>query len=294
MQCATRRAPAPYPKAMCKPPPAQIAEEPKAALVEPKAELVEAAGEALGRAKLEAAASSPEAAGVVLERGVITRMPTAHGNFDAVCYMEPASGLEHVALLKGPLAEGVDADRARIPRPPHDASAPRGAPPDDSTAAAERARLPPLVRVHSECATGDIFGSRRCDCGDQLQRALRTIHDCEAGVLIYLRGHEGRGIGLGAKLRAYALQDRGRDTVDANSDQGLPVEARSYAAAALVLRDLGVGPIRLLTNNPEKCDQLRALGVDVAERVPLVTTPNEENYKYLLTKQERMGHVLNL
>jgi GTP cyclohydrolase II len=149
------------------------------------------------------------------------------------------------------------------------------------------------VRVHSECATGDIFGSRRCDCGEQLQRSLELVR-ASGGVLLYLRGHEGRGIGLGAKLRAYALQDRGRDTIEANADQGLPVEARTYGAAAAMLRDLGVDAVRLLTNNPAKCDALAAFGIAVAARVPLVTTPNEDNVAYLRTKQARMGHDLGL
>ena len=160
----------------------------------------------------------------------------------------------------------------------------------DSGAAAEA----PLVRLHSECATGDIFGSRRCDCGEQLKAGLEAIQAAEAGVLIYLRGHEGRGIGLGAKLEAYTLQDEGRDTIEANEDLGHPVDARDYEAGAAILRDLGVSRVRLLTNNPAKCEALEELGIKVVERIPVVTEPNEENYKYLLTKQKRMGHLLGL
>ena len=193
-------------------------------------------------------------------RGEPTRMPTAHGDFDAVCYTETNSGLEHLVLTKG------DLDTAQAP----------------------------LARVHSECATGDIFGSRRCDCGEQLQKSLQLIHESNAGVLIYLRGQEGRGIGLNAKLTAYALQDQGRDTIEANEDQGLPVDARRYDAVAHILSDLRVDAVRLLTNNPAKCEALEELGIKVVERIPVVTEPNEENYKYLLTKQKRMGHLLGL
>ena len=236
----------------------------------------------------------PEPYPIVVDRGTVTRMPTSHGDFDAVVFTESQTGLEHVALLKGPLGESVDADRREIPRP--ERRRPQSAFPPPGAAAAGAAEKPPvpLVRVHSECATGDIFGSRRCDCGEQLETALAEVHAAEAGVVLYLRGHEGRGIGLGAKLRAYALQDRGRDTIEANADQGLPVEARTYGAAAAMLRDLGVDAVRLLTNNPAKCDALAAFGISVAARVPLVTTPNEDNVAYLRTKQARMGHDLGL
>ena len=234
----------------------------------------------------------PEPYPLVLERGTMTRMPTAYGDFDAVVFADVASGLEHVALLKGDLGELANADRRDIPRP--ERRKPSTAPPPSSAGGAGDAPPVPLVRVHSECATGDIFGSKRCDCGEQLETALAEVHAAEAGVVLYLRGHEGRGIGLGAKLRAYALQDRGRDTIEANADQGLPVEARTYGAAAAMLRDLGVDAVRLLTNNPAKCDALAAFGIAVAARVPLVTTPNEDNVAYLRTKQARMGHDLGL
>ena len=152
----------------------------------------------------------------------------------------------------------------------------------------------PLVRVHSECATGDIFGSRRCDCGEQLETALAEVHAAEAGVVLYLRGHEGRGIGLGEKLKAYGLQDRGRDTIEANTELGHDVDGRDYDAAAAMLRDLGLSEVRLLTNNPAKVEALEDLGITVVERVQIEVTPHEDNIAYLLTKQTRMGHDLNL
>jgi len=149
-----------------------------------------------------------------------------------------------------------------------------------------------LTRVHSECLTGDVFGSARCDCGPQLEEALQRIAEEGRGVVIYLRGHEGRGIGLLAKLQAYQLQDGGRDTVDANLDLGLPADARHYGAATQILRDLGVDAVRLLTNNPDKTSSLESYGVPVAERVPLTPRPNDHNLHYLLTKRDRMGHDL--
>jgi len=153
-----------------------------------------------------------------------------------------------------------------------------------------RADQPTLVRIHSECLTGDLLGSRRCDCGDQLRESLRLMHEHGQGVLIYLRGHEGRGIGLAAKLRAYNLQDTGLDTVDANTALGLPVDARCYADAADILRALGVGAVRLLTNNPDKVRQLRDSGVQVREAVALFGLVNEHNVRYLEAKRDRLGH----
>jgi 3,4-dihydroxy 2-butanone 4-phosphate synthase / GTP cyclohydrolase II len=146
-----------------------------------------------------------------------------------------------------------------------------------------------LTRVHSECLTGDVFGSCRCDCGAQLTEAMERIAIEGRGVVIYLRGHEGRGIGLAAKLQAYRLQDAGRDTVDANVELGLPVDSRHYGAAAQILRDLGVSSVRLLTNNPEKVASLAAMGIAVAARIPLTPLPNHHNEDYLRTKRERMG-----
>ncbi|MEY4371323.1 MAG: cyclohydrolase / 3,4-dihydroxy-2-butanone 4-phosphate synthase, partial [Actinomycetota bacterium] len=139
----------------------------------------------------------------------------------------------------------------------------------------------------------DVFGSRRCDCGAQLDQALERIADEGRGVLVYLRGHEGRGIGLGQKIVAYSLQDTGLDTVEANLAQGLPADAREYDHAAAILTDLGVASVRLITNNPEKTKQLTAHGVDVIERVPSITKPTPENEAYLRTKTERMGHLLD-
>lgn len=187
-----------------------------------------------------------------------TRLPTAHGEFIAYGYRITIDGGEHLALVCGDLGDGRDV----------------------------------LTRVHSECLTGDVFGSQRCDCGPQLDEALAAIVAAGRGVLVYLRGHEGRGIGLVAKLQAYALQDGGRDTVDANLDLGLPADARHYGAATQILRDLGVGSVRLLTNNPDKTIALGEYGVPVTERVPLAPRPNGHNLAYLMTKRDRMGHHL--
>ena len=154
------------------------------------------------------------------------------------------------------------------------------------------ASQPPLVRLHSECATGDIFGSYRCDCGEQLEGALEAIQR-EGGAVIYMRGHEGRGIGLFEKIRAYHLQDLGDDTVEANVHLGLPVDARRYDDAAEILRSLGMERVRLLTNNPEKDGALSKLGIEVAEIVPSAVTPREENRRYLETKREKMAHRLD-
>ncbi|PFG43141.1 GTP cyclohydrolase II /3,4-dihydroxy-2-butanone 4-phosphate synthase [Isoptericola jiangsuensis] len=197
----------------------------------------------------------------LVQRVAVTRLPTRHGDLTAVGYRDALTGVEHVALVAGDLAALADDE-------------------------------PVLARVHSECLTGDAFGSLRCDCGPQLDASLRAVVDAGRGVVVYLRGHEGRGIGLAAKLTAYALQDAGRDTVDANLDQGLPADAREYTAAAHVLRDLGIGAVRLLTNNPDKVDGLRAGGADVVERVPLAIHPAPDNVAYLRTKRDRMGHDL--
>lgn len=151
-----------------------------------------------------------------------------------------------------------------------------------------------LVRVHSECLTGDVLGSTRCDCGSQLDAAMSRIAEAGQGVVVYLRGHEGRGIGLANKIRAYQLQDQGRDTVDANLELGLPVDARDYQVAADILRYLGVRSIRLMTNNPCKVKALANHGVQVDERVPVLTTPTGHNAAYLRTKQDKLGHLLDL
>ena len=190
-----------------------------------------------------------------------TKLPTKYGEFRAYGYRIEVDGSEQVALVYG------DPD-------------------------ALKTGDPVLTRVHSECLTGDVFGSRRCDCGPQLEEAMARIAQAGAGVVVYLRGHEGRGIGLVAKLQAYQLQDGGRDTVDANLDVGLPADARHYAAASQILRDLGVGSVRLLTNNPDKSRSLTAYGVPVAEQIALTPHPNDHNLEYLRTKRDRMGHDL--
>jgi GTP cyclohydrolase II len=192
----------------------------------------------------------------LVERVTETRLPTAYGQFRAVGYRD-ALGCEQVALVHG-----------------------------------EVAGTPALTRLHSECLTGDVFASTRCDCGDQFAAAMRAVATEGAGVVVYLRGHEGRGIGLLAKLEAMRLQEEGLDTVEANLALGLPVDARDYDVAAEILRDLGVGEVRLLSNNPEKLDSLRRNGIVVRERVPLLTTPNDDNLPYLRTKRERLDHLL--
>ena len=195
---------------------------------------------------------------VLVERVAETRLPTRHGDFTAYGYRITVDGGEHIALVYG----DVGGDE------------------------------PVLTRVHSECLTGDVFGSHRCDCGPQLDEALGRVVDEGRGVVIYLRGHEGRGIGLVAKLQAYQLQEGGRDTVDANLDLGLPADARHYGTATQILRDLGIRSVRLLTNNPDKTSSLEEFGIPVVERVPLTPHPNDHNLAYLLTKRDRMGHDL--
>lgn len=188
---------------------------------------------------------------------VTTHIPTRHADFVAHAYRDEWTGADHVVLALGDLSDP--------------------------------AAGPPLVRLHSECLTGDALGSRRCDCGDQLDAAQAAIAAEGRGAVVYLRGHEGRGIGLLDKLRAYALQDDGLDTLEANLALGLPVDAREYAAAAAMLADLGVDSIRLLSSNPAKAEGLRALGVDVT-RTGLRVPAHEDNLAYLQTKHERMGH----
>jgi 3,4-dihydroxy 2-butanone 4-phosphate synthase / GTP cyclohydrolase II len=188
------------------------------------------------------------------------RMPTSHGEFVAHVYESLVDGEQHVALVRGI----VDPD------------------------------APILVRVHSECLTGDVFGSLRCDCGEQLSAALDRIDREGKGVVLYLRGHEGRGIGLAHKLRAYALQEQGLDTVEANLALGLPVDTRDYGIGAQILADLGVRKMRLMTNNPAKYTGLDGYGLEIVERLPLVVRPGDENLRYLKTKQAKLGHLLDL
>lgn len=197
-----------------------------------------------------------------VDRLATTSLPTEFGRFTAHGYRDRIEGSEHVALVYGDL----------------DAAAARGE--------------AILTRLHSECLTGDVLGSRRCDCGPQLQASMAAITAEGTGVIVYLRGHEGRGIGLLHKLQAYALQDAGRDTVDANLDLGFGEDERDYAAGAQILRDLGVAEVNLLTNNPIKASQLETYGVKVAARLPIEIAPTPENIRYLQTKAERMGHDL--
>jgi len=195
----------------------------------------------------------------MVRRVVETRLPNAHGDWRALGYQNSLDGTEHVALVYGDLGDG------------------------------ERV----LVRVHSECLTGDVLGSLRCDCGAQLDAAMAAVAAEGRGIVLYLRGHEGRGIGLLSKLRAYHLQDSGADTVDANLGLGLPADAREYSTGAQMLADLGVRSVRLLTNNPAKVRGLSGFGVEVAGRVPLPVTPNEENLRYLIAKRDRLGHEID-
>ncbi len=197
----------------------------------------------------------------LVKRVAQTRLPTRHGEFTAYGYHSTIDDSEHIALVYGDVVSTDDGEAV-------------------------------LTRVHSECLTGDVFGSQRCDCGPQLDEALEQVVAAGRGVVVYLRGHEGRGIGLVAKLQAYALQDGGRDTVDANLDLGLPADARHYGAASQVLKDLGVTRVRLLTNNPEKSESLEDFGIHVEVQVPLTPRPNKHNLAYLRTKRDRMGHSL--
>jgi len=191
-----------------------------------------------------------------IQRVATTTLPTQYGDFVAHGYRNTVDGSEQLALVRGEIGDG-----------------------------------PTLVRLHSECLTGDVFGSLRCDCGPQLDEAMRQVA-AEGGVVVYLRGHEGRGIGLLHKLQAYELQDAGRDTVDANLDLGLPADARDYGTGAQILADLGVKEVRLLTNNPDKLAGVQGYGIDVVERRSISIDPTEHNLRYLRTKRDRMGHHL--
>lgn len=192
-----------------------------------------------------------------VEKVVETRLPTEHGEFTAVGYRALVDDGEHVALVFGEIGDGEDV----------------------------------LVRVHSECLTGDVFGSKRCDCGPQLDAALERVAEAGRGIVLYMRGHEGRGIGLLHKLQAYQLQDKGFDTVDANLELGLPADARDYGTGAQILYDLGVRSMRLLTNNPAKRAGLEGYGLTVTGRESLPVRLHPENVRYLRTKRDRMGHL---
>jgi 3,4-dihydroxy 2-butanone 4-phosphate synthase / GTP cyclohydrolase II len=196
---------------------------------------------------------------------LVTRMgqaqvPTNWGNFTCTAFRSDIDDTEHLAFSMGDIQDAN----------------------------------PILVRVHSECLTGDVFASRRCDCGPQLQSAMALIASEGRGIVVYLRGHEGRGIGLAHKIRAYSLQDGGLDTVDANTELGLPVDSREYGVGAQILADLGAHKLRLITNNPAKYGGIEGYGLEVVERVALNPVPTEENLKYLQTKRDRMGHLLDL
>jgi 3,4-dihydroxy 2-butanone 4-phosphate synthase/GTP cyclohydrolase II len=195
----------------------------------------------------------------LVRRVAQAQLPTEHGEFQVHVYENVLDGQQHVALVFGELTA--------------------------STAV--------LVRVHSECLTGDVMGSLRCDCGPQLHTAMAKIAAEGSGVIVYLRGQEGRGIGLGHKIRAYALQETGRDTVDANIELGLPVDSREYGIGAQILVDLGVSDMRIMTNNPAKYGGLEGFGLNIVERVPLESRPTEFNINYLRTKREKLGHLLD-
>jgi 3,4-dihydroxy 2-butanone 4-phosphate synthase/GTP cyclohydrolase II len=237
---------------------------------------------------------------VLVERcGPPARMPTKFGRFVAHTYRSRLDGTEHIALVKstdpmGARGEAAGAAGAEGAAGPVAVGGAWGELVDGEYALRpfEGGERPPLVRVHSECCTGDVFGSLRCDCGPQLEKALRDIEADGWGVLLYLRGQEGRGIGLGAKMHAYALQERGVDTLDANLELGLPVDSREYGTGAQILADLGIHDMRLMSNNPKKFTGLTGYGLRIVQRVPSHTAPNPDNIDYLRTKLERMGHML--
>jgi 3,4-dihydroxy 2-butanone 4-phosphate synthase/GTP cyclohydrolase II len=197
---------------------------------------------------------------VLVTKVAEANIPTSHGEFRSLAYESTVDGRTHVALVMGDMGDGVDV----------------------------------LTRVHSECLTGDVFGSLRCDCGEQLDRAMELIGKEGRGAILYIRGHEGRAIGITHKLRAYELQDRGRDTVEANVELGFEPDQRDYGIGAQILYELGVRSMRLLTNNPEKRAGLEGHGLAINERLPLQTDPTPQNVGYLRTKREKLGHLLDL
>ncbi len=195
----------------------------------------------------------------ILKREVSTRIPTRHGTFRLMLFTSNADDKQHLALVRGRVADGENI----------------------------------LVRIHSECFTGEVLGSRRCDCGEQLEQAMRMIAWARCGAILYLR-QEGRGIGLLDKLKAYNLQDEGLDTVEANLRLGHQADERDYTVAAMMIRNLGIRSINLITNNPQKIRQMNELGVQVNRRTPIEVRPGPENLNYLLTKVHRMNHMLKL
>jgi GTP cyclohydrolase II len=199
------------------------------------------------------------ASGRIFDHVASSILPTKHGEFRIHVYRLLDETVEHVAMVKG------------------------------DPSGQEKV----LVRVHSECLTGDVLGSLRCDCGEQLDAALAKIAEAGTGVVVYLRGHEGRGIGLANKIKAYQLQDQGRDTVEANLELGLPVDTRDYQVAVQILEDLGIKTIRLMTNNPKKMKKLADYGMHIVERIPVLTAHTPHNVGYLRTKQQKLGHMLD-
>ncbi len=204
-------------------------------------------------------------------RVVQTSVPNSYGQWQAIGYLNSMDGTEYLALVLGDLEPGQSE------------SGPAGPPAQDV-----------LVRMHSECLTGDVFGSQRCDCGTQLNAAMAAIAAEGRGIVVYLRGHEGRGIGLLSKLQAYQLQDAGADTVDANTELGFPVDAREYSTGAQILADLGVSSLRLLTNNPAKVKGLSDYGLKVTGTVSLPVSATPHNLRYLIAKRDRLGHLIEL
>ena len=197
-----------------------------------------------------------------VQRVASARVSTRWGDFECVAYRDLVDGHEHLAFVNDP----VGADTS----------------------------IPPVVRLHSECITGDVFGSERCDCGEQLANAMRIANAAERGVVVYMRGHEGRGIGAAEKIHAYALQDQGLDTVEANLELGFEADSRDFTAAAGILLDMKMPEVRLITNNPDKQKQIEAHGVTVVERVSAQIEPTSANLTYLRTKRDRLGHILDI